>query len=89
MVGRVAGEAVVVDRIPLLRALLRGLQDRLGSGLIEGHYVDGLSPGCQATNITTAPVSSSKFDFNIRFTIALQLLERFRLWVIRVILAVH
>jgi hypothetical protein len=38
------------------------------------------------TNITTAPVSSSKFDFNIRLTIALQLLERFRLWVIRVIL---
>jgi hypothetical protein len=34
------------------------------------------------TNITTAPVSSSKFDFNIRLTIALQLLERFRLWVI-------
>jgi hypothetical protein len=32
-------------RIPLLRALLRGLQDRLGSGLIEGHYVDGLCPG--------------------------------------------
>src|SRR6267143_4268921 len=35
------------------------------------------------TNITTAPVSSSKFDFNIRLTIALQLLERFRLWVNR------
>src|SRR5258708_22434626 len=33
------------------------------------------------TNITTAPVSSSKFDFSIRLTIALQLLERFRLWV--------
>jgi hypothetical protein len=33
------------------------------------------------TNITTVPVSSSKFDFNIRLTIALQLLERFRLWV--------
>jgi hypothetical protein len=32
-------------RIPPLRALLRGLQDRLGSGLIEGHYVDGLRPG--------------------------------------------
>ena len=29
------------------------------------------------TNITTAPVSSSKFDFNIRLTIALQLLQRF------------
>jgi hypothetical protein len=37
------------------------------------------------TNITTASVSSSKFDFNIRLTIALQLLERFRLWVNRVI----
>jgi hypothetical protein len=32
-------------RIPLLRALLRGLQDRLGSGLIEDQYVDGLCPG--------------------------------------------
>jgi hypothetical protein len=31
--------------IPLLRALLRGLQDRLGSGLIEGHYIDGLCHG--------------------------------------------
>jgi hypothetical protein len=41
------------------------------------------------TNITTAPVSSSKFDFNIRLTIALQLLERFRLWVNRVILTVR
>jgi hypothetical protein len=39
------------------------------------------------TNITTAPVSSSKFDFNIRLTIAPQLLERFRLWVNRVVLA--
>jgi hypothetical protein len=29
------------------------------------------------TNITTAPVSSTKFDFNIRLAIALQLLERF------------
>jgi hypothetical protein len=28
-----------------------------------------------------APASSSKFNFNIRLTIALQLLERFRLWV--------
>jgi hypothetical protein len=34
------------------------------------------------TNITTGPVSSSKFDFNIRLAIALQLLERFRLWVL-------
>src|ERR1700716_3067902 len=33
------------------------------------------------TNITTAPVSSSKFNFNIRLTIALQLLERLCLWV--------
>src|SRR3979490_1197771 len=31
-------------------------------------------------NMTTAPVSSSKFDFNIRLTIALRLLEGFRLW---------
>jgi hypothetical protein len=34
------------------------------------------------TNITTGPVGSSKFDFNIRLAIALQLLERFRLWVL-------
>jgi len=31
-------------RIPLLRALPRWLQNRLGSGLIKGHYVDGLCP---------------------------------------------
>jgi hypothetical protein len=39
------------------------------------------------TNITTTAVSSSKFDFNIRLTIAFQLLERFRRWVWRVDLA--
>jgi hypothetical protein len=31
-------------RIPLLRALPRCLQGRLGSGLIKNHHVDGLCP---------------------------------------------
>jgi hypothetical protein len=53
----------------------------------RGHFQMAWIPVRNPTNITTAPVSSSKFDFNIRLTIALQLLERFRLWGIRVDLA--
>ena len=29
----------------VLQAAKESVQDRLGSGLIEGHYVDGLCPG--------------------------------------------
>ena len=49
--GQIAGKINHCDRrgrIPLLRVLLCCLQDRLGSGLIKGHYVDGLCPGCKA-----------------------------------------
>ena len=48
-------------RIALLRALPRCLQDRLGSGLIEGHYVDGLCPDRQAEDRCQYSNTYSKF----------------------------
>ncbi|WP_247989520.1 hypothetical protein [Bradyrhizobium sp. 186] len=38
------------ERIPLLRALLGCSQNLLGSDLVEGHYVDGLSLDREAEN---------------------------------------
>jgi hypothetical protein len=49
----------------------------LGHRLSSGWLASVRDP----TNITKAPVSSSKFDFNIRLTIAFQLQKRFRCWV--------
>jgi hypothetical protein len=37
------------------------LQDRLGSGLIEGHYVDGLCPDRQAEDRCQYSNANSKF----------------------------
>src|SRR3981081_3897872 len=56
-----AGSTTAIGRIPLLRAVLRCLQDRLGSGLIEGHHLDGLCPDRQAEDRCQYSNANSKF----------------------------
>src|SRR6266566_7854331 len=50
----------------LLCALLCCLQNRLGAGLIEGRYIDGLCPDRQAGDCCQYSNANSKFGHSLR-----------------------